>query len=296
MFHRMRSTPVRLRLLIGLAALALIGGAACAGDDGGAEGAAIGGPDEVARGAAGADELAEPAPGPQADTMAYGGTALPSVGAEIVKTADVRLEVPHGDFTSAVQDVESAAATYGGFVLSTSLDDASAKRGEIVLRVPSQDFEQALRDIKDAGKLLGQNISGQDVTQEFIDLEARINNLQAQEAVFLDLMDRATTISQTVRIQNHLSNLQLDIEQLQGRLNFLEDRTALGTISVSLVEEGAPAPGGDSAFEVAWERAVDVLEGMGAAAVFLLVVLFPLVLVGLLVVIIIRQLRPRPTT
>ena len=292
MFHR---SFERTGFVLALAVVGILGAACSGGGDESAAGGGSGADTAAAR--AGVGEIAEPAPAADADTMGYdGGTAMPSVGAEIVKTADVRLEVAHGDFTSAVQDVESAASTYGGFVLSTSLDDASAKRGRIVLRVPSQDFEQALRDIKDSGKLLGQNISGQDVTQEFIDLEARINNLQAQEAVFLDLMDRATTISQTVRIQNHLSNLQLDIEQLQGRLNYLEDRTALGTISVSLVEEGAPAPGGDGAFQSAWERAVDVLEGMGAGAVFLVVVLSPLALLALIAIVIFRQVRPRPTT
>ncbi|MDQ4143030.1 MAG: DUF4349 domain-containing protein [Actinomycetota bacterium] len=292
MFHA-SGKNVRLRIVAGLALLVL-GGAACAGGSDESESAAAGGgaDDGVAR-----EHLSEVQAGaPKAKSMAFGGSALPSVGAEIVKTADVRLEVRHGDFTTAVQAVESAASTYGGFVLSTSLDDASAKRGRIVVRVPSQDFEQALRDIKDAGNLLGQNIAGQDVTQEFIDLEARINNLEAQEAVFLDLMDRATTISQTVRIQNHLSTLQLDIEQLQGRLNYLEDRTALGTISVSLVEEGAPAPGRANPFQTAWARAVDVLEGIGAAAVFLAVILLPFAVLALIVLAVVRQVRPRPTT
>lgn len=268
-------------------------GSACAGDDE-AESIGAGGSD-IARPGPAADE--EGGDAYSAEAMPMGGTAIPSIGASVIKTADLRLEAPRGDFSQAVQAVENAAPRYGGFVLSTSLEDTSKSRGTIVIRVPSEDFESALRDVKGAGELLGENIAGKDVSQEFIDLEARINNLQAQEAVFLSLMDRATSITQTIRIQNELSGLQLDIEQLQGRLNFLRDRTALGTISVSLVEAGAPAPSEQNTFEAAWARAVDLLEGLGAALIFLVVaIVFPLLLLGLIGLVIFRQLKPRLTS
>ncbi len=255
-----------------------------------------GGGADTAQSRGGSEDLAEsgPAPSAEAETMEFGGTAVPSVGASIIKTADLRLETSRGDFSQAVQEVESAAPRYGGFVFSTSLDDTSTNSGTIVLRVPSEDFEHALRDVKDAGELLGENIAGKDVSQEFIDLEARINNLQAQESAFLDLMDRATTLTQTIRVQNQLSSLQLDIEQLQGRLNFLEDRTSFGTISVSLVEEGAPVPSEPNTFQVAWERAVETLEGVGAALIFVVVaIIFPLGLIALVGLVIFRQVKPR---
>lgn len=266
---------------------------ACGGDDEGESDAAGAGVSYGAEGGGGSGELAEDESG-GVRTMEFGGSAAPTVSQSIIKTADIRLEARHGDFTQAIQEIESAAPRYGGFVFSTSLDDASTKSGRIVLRVPAEDFESALRDVKDAGELLGENIAGKDVSQEFIDLEARINNLQAQEAVFLDLMDRATTITQTVRMQNQLSSLQLDIEQLQGRLNFLEDRTALGTISVSVIEEGAPVPGKPNTFELAFDKAVDVLEGLGAALIFLVIaVLIPMAFLGLIVLAIMRQIRLR---
>lgn len=295
MIHKQHGTRVRAGIVLGVVAIALLG-SACGGDDEEMAGAGGAGSDmaltrEAPAGVSGGDQSYDAQP------MEMGGTAIPSVGASVIKTADIRLEAARGDFSEALAEVESAAPRYGGFVLSTSLEDASTHRGTIVLRVPSEDFEQALRDVKGAGELLGENIAGKDVSQEFIDLEARINNLQAQEAVFLDLMNRATTITQTIRVQNQLSGLQLDIEQLQGRLNYLQDRTSLGTISVSLVESGAPVPGAANTFERAWERAVDTLEAIGAGVIFLIVaIVFPLSLIGALLLVIFRQLKPRLTS
>lgn len=290
---------LRQAVLAALCSVVVLGAAACGGDDGGDEGAATAarGADEVAYGGSGGGaEAGEPAPAGEAMDYAGGGSAIPSVGASIIKNADLRLEVPSGEFADAIGDVETVAARYGGFVLSTSLDDASTKRGVVTLRVPSEDFERALRDVKDVGDILGEEISGEDVSQEFIDLEARIRNLEAQQAVFLDLMDRATSISDTITVQNHLSGLQLDIERLQGRLNFLEDRTALGTITVSLVEAGAPTAEDPNVFVTAWHRAIDMLEGIGAGLILVGIgVVLPLGLLVLIGLFLFRQLKPRLT-
>ena len=272
-----------------IAPLALAG-AACGGS---------GGDDAMEAGGQGAEvpigSAAEAGQG--SAEVATGGTGVPSIGDSVVKDAELRLEVPTGDFDDAVQQIEAVAPRYGGFVLSTSLDDAAAKRGRIVLRVPSEDFERAVGDLKDVGDVLGEEISGRDVSQEFIDLEARIRHLQAQEAVFLDLMDSATSISQTITVQNQLSGLQLDIERLQGRLNFLEDRTALGTISIEVSEKGAPAPSDPNVFASAWNRAVDVLEGIGATLILVVVgFVLPLGVLTLIGVFIFRQLKPRLTS
>ena len=293
---RLVNSHRRQAALAVLFSLVVLGAAACGGDDEGGEGAQAG--DVSYGGAGGGDEGggAESAPAAEALDYAGGSSAIPSVGASIIKNADLRLEVPSGEFADAIGDVETVAARYGGFVLSTSLDDASTKRGVVTLRVPSEDFERALREVKDLGDILGEEISGEDVSQEFIDLEARIRNLEAQQAVFLDLMDRATSISDTITVQNHLSGLQLDIERLQGRLNFLEDRTALGTITVSLVEAGAPTAEEPNVFVTAWHRAIDMLEGIGAGLILVVIgVVLPLGLLGLIGVFLFRQLKPRLT-
>ena len=219
---------------------------------------------------------------------------LPSVGPAIIKTAQVSLEVPDGDFHTSLQEITATADRFGGFVLSTTTAGEESLTGTIVLRVPSDDFEAALAAVEDQGKIQTEEVSGRDVTQEFVDLEARLRNLQAQESVLLRLMDRAKSISASIRVQKALTPVQLDIERIQGRLNFLEDRTAMSTISATLTEHGAPSarPG---LMGKAWDNAVDVTEAIVYALVVSLGFIVPMgVLAGLVYLAVRLVLRTRP--
>lgn len=309
MFHSYGKGRVA-RMATGVFAILIAGGmAACGGHgDDSAEGGGDGGglaADIATSGGSGgrglraeAEGLSEAQSGytDQTDSSGIGGSssAVPSIGDSVIKTADVRVEVPSEDLRESIQRVEQTAGRYGGFVLSTSVDNSRSSGGVVVIRIPSEDFELALRDVKGVGDVTGENVSGKDVSQEFIDLEARIRNLEAQEAVLLQLMEKATTIAETINVQNNLSGIQLEIERLRGRLNFLEDRTSLGTISVAIVEAGAPAPGEANAFSQAWDTAVDLLEGIGAGAIILTIgVLLPLSVVAAVGFLIFKALRPR---
>ena len=286
--------------LIALTLVALVAGA-CGGDDeadGGGEAA-------IQYGGGGGDESAETVGGSGdagggVDSAAFeesGGSGVPSVGESVIKTADLRIEVERDGLRSAVQRVEQTAPRYGGFVLSTVVEDSLSAEGVVVIRVPSEDFEVALRDVKAVGDVQGENVSGKDASQEFVDLDARIRNLEAQEAVLLDLMDKATTISGTINVQNNLSGIQLDIERLRGRLNFLEDRTSLGTISVALTEKGAPEPTAASAWSRAWTQAGDILEGLGAGSIIVVVgFILPFGVLFLIGFLIFKAVRPRFTS
>jgi hypothetical protein len=83
-----------------------------------------------------------------------------------------------------------------------------------------------------------QAIHGQDVTSQYVDLQARLRIARARREVLLKLMQKATSIEQTIRVQNALDETQLRIEQIQGQLNVLNDQTSLATITVALREEG----------------------------------------------------------
>ena len=288
--------------LVALTLVALTMGA-CGGDDEGDADGGGGGAIQYGGGGGGESGEAEPASGDQAGDSAdlaveeTGGSGVPSVGESVIKTADLRIEVERDGLRAAVQRVEQTAPRYGGFVFSTVVDDSRSAEGVVVIRVPSEDFEVALRDVKAVGDVQGENVSGKDVSQEFIDLDARIRNLEAQEAVLLDLMDKATTISATINVQNNLSGIQLDIERLRGRLNFLEDRTSLGTISVALTEEGAPEPTAASAWSRAWTQAGDILEGLGAGSIIVVVgFILPFGVLFLIGFLIFKAVRPRFTS
>ncbi|MDQ3619404.1 MAG: DUF4349 domain-containing protein [Actinomycetota bacterium] len=288
-------TTRRLRM-VAVLLLVLVTGAACAGDDNESGDAAMGRADS---GAAGEErELATVDESLSVKEARAGGgstaTRLPSVPSSIIKNGDVSVEVERGGVEEAIQEVVRLAARYQGYVVSTTLDDSTTGSGVVIIRIPSDRFELALGAVKDLGDIQRQLVAGQDVTAEFVDLEARLRNWTTQEAVLLRLMDRAQTISSSIRVQAQLQQVQLEIERIRGRLNFLEDQTSLGTLAIAITEAGA-ASTKDSTVEKAWRDAL----GLGLALVSGLIVatgvLVPLAILLLIGLLIFRQVKPRFT-
>jgi hypothetical protein len=248
-----------------------------------------------------ADEAASPrgAGEPRLQEAAEGGggvggevsaTPLPAVEPSVIKTADLEVEVASDGFGQALDGATQVAAVYGGYVVSTTTAGEGARHGSVVLRVPSDRFEEALRDLRGLGEVRRDRVSGEDVSQEFVDLEARLRNLEAQEVVLLRLFDEAVTVTDTIRVQRELSGVQLQIEEIHGRLQYLRDRTSLATIRVAFAEEGAAAPG---MFDEAVDRAVDGFVAVLAALVVALGYVLPLALLGLVGLVVVRRVRPR---
>jgi hypothetical protein len=220
---------------------------------------------------------------------------LPQVPSSIIKNGDVSVEVERDGLNEAVQEVVRLAARYQGYVVSTTLDDSSSGTGVLVIRIPSQSFELALGAVKELGEVKRQQVTGQDVTAEFVDLEARLRNWTTQEAVLLRLMDRAQTISESIRVQAQLQQVQLEIERIRGRLDYLEDQTALGTLAVSFTETGA-TPGKASTIEKAWRDALGLGLGLVSGLIVATGVIVPLAILLLIGLLIFRQVKPRFTT
>ena len=224
-----------------------------------------------------------------------GGSAatLPSIGAAVIKTAEIEIEVDNGRFSEALQEALRAAETNGGYVLSTSVEGEDRSRGSVVIRVPVDAFDATLADLEDTGEIQSEEVSGQDVTQEFIDLEARLRNLRAQEDVLLDLMREATTVDETIRVQRELTPVQLEIERIRGRLNYLEDQTAFSTIEAKIFEQRAAAAGPPGMLEKAWDRATEGFLAVVAGMIVATGVLLPLALLALVVFLMIRLAMAR---
>jgi hypothetical protein len=291
---------------IGLVAIVAVGplalgacsggiGSGLGGSDGGGGGGAQG---EVSRGAEpqssgfSLDESAGNLEGQRAATTA---TRLPSLRPSIIKTAQIKLEVGRRELLEAIGDATGIAGRYGGFVLTSSVDSDRSSSGTLVLRVPADRFETALGDLEELGKVESKGVSGEDVGQQFVDLEARLQSWETQEDVLLRLMGRARTIGQTIRVQSELQQVQLEIERIRGRLRYLDDQTALSTITASFVASGVPPNSGPTMLEVAWERAVGLALGFVAALITALGLIVPAgILIGI-GFIVFRQVRPRFT-
>jgi uncharacterized protein DUF4349 len=186
-------------------------------------------------------------------------SAVPQVGPQIVQTARLRLSIAHGSFDDKVDDVHAIVDSYSGFVVNSTASQGSDKRlvqGSLDLRIPAESYEDALARLRQLGKVEALEESGQDVSQEFVDLNARIRQLRAVEAQLLELLQQADDVPAALAVQNQLSQVQLDLEQARGRLQYLDNRVSYATISLAMHEAGAVAPkGGGFSIVDAWATA-----------------------------------------
>jgi hypothetical protein len=223
---------------------------------------------------------------------------LPPLGQAVVKTAELTVEVAEGTFADAFDTAALVASRFGGYVEASTMAGAEGKTGTLTLRVPSGRFDDAMSELRALGVVKGESMSGQVVTQEFIDLEARLTTWRSQEAVLLSLMEEATTVDATLRIQRELQEVQFRIEQIQGQLRVLEDQTALATIHVTMREPGVPIALEEPAstrpsLAEAWERAVDGLLEVAYVTIVGLGYLIPLTLLALLAWVVVRRVTRR---
>ena len=159
---------------------------------------------------------------------------------KIIRDANLTIEV--ASTTDAQQRITSIAENLGGFVVTSEAkqrqDAEPAKRTldiKLVIRVPSGQFNSALEQIeKLATNLPERNVTGQDVTEEFIDLEARIKTQKALELQFLDIMKQARKVDDALEVQRQIADVRTEIEKLEGRKRFLESKSSLSTITVNI--------------------------------------------------------------
>lgn len=172
-------------------------------------------------------------------------TAAQAFERKIIRNAELTIELD--DPAAAQRQLTNIAETLGGFVVTsetknTGAQFASAPRTLVtaVLRIPAAQFNTALERIRQlGGRLLQDKNSGQDVTEEYIDLEARIRTQKALETQMLELLKRAGRIADAIEVQNQVAAVRTEIERLEGRQRFLANQSALSTISVTL---HTPAP------------------------------------------------------
>jgi hypothetical protein len=221
-------------------------------------------------------------------------TSLPAIRSAVIETATLGLRVPHGRFGRVMDGASQIAGRYGGFVSQQSSFGTRVHDGRLVMRVPVGRFNQARLAIERLGRPTNESVVGVDVTQQFVDLGARLDNLRSQERALRQLMERTQTVSDTIRVQGVLQGVELQMEEIQGRLIYLRNRTALSTISIDVHEAGArPAPPAHaSAIWKAGRRALNsatsVVTGVIVGAGFVI----PIAILALLAVLIGRRAAP----
>jgi len=235
---------MRKILLALLVAVLGLSAAACSGGDDDADGGAAADTGAVMADAA----VAEAEGGGEAEPAAQssGGGSLPAVGPRVIQTASLSLSVQRGEFRRTVDRARTVALGLGGFVMSSSASQGTDRRlvaGTLVVRVPERSYAQAMERLSDLGRVEAREESGQDVSQELVDLGSRARHLEAVERQLLGLLERADTVAAALAVQSQLNEVQLELEQARGRLRFLDDQVAFATISLDLHERSVLAAG-----------------------------------------------------
>ncbi len=163
--------------------------------------------------------------------------SLPQVSlTKIIKTANMSVVVPRGDFSAAYREATGIASQFGGYVQSSAT--SGTRSGTLKLEIPSKDFETALGELRMLGTVETESVNGQDVTAQFVDLGARLKIALAREAALLRMMQHASGIQQTLQLENVLNDTQTQVEQLKGQLRVLRSQTSLGSVTIDLREQG----------------------------------------------------------
>ena len=234
------------KLLLATLALGLL--VACSGAPAATGQTAPGGGTTLGRdGGPATAESAKGAPVP-ADQAAKQPNSIPVPAAldparALILTASISMRAQ--DPWGAADRAQAVATTMGGDVMSMSQSGKGDDRhASLVLRVPAERFNDALRQLRALSdvEVLSSSVDSKDVTEQFVDLEARLRAKQAEEVRYLALLARAERIEDILRIDQSLAQVRTQIEQLTGQVNSIKTRTTFSTISLSIAPTGVLPP------------------------------------------------------
>jgi len=222
----------------------------------------------------------------------------------IIKTGQLSLQVDGID--AALAAASSKIAALGGYVSGSDRQgDGDQMVATETYRIPAVQWDAALVALRGlALKVTGEQTQSQDVTGDVLDLGARITNLQATEAALQGIMARATKIADVLAVQQQLTDVRGQIEQLPTQKQHLEGQAAFSTLTVSYGLKPAPAVvtsqehfDPNSEIDKASASLVDVLQALATAGIWFAIVWLPILLalaiVGGIVALILRRVLPR---
>ncbi|MGG3561373.1 DUF4349 domain-containing protein [Neobacillus rhizosphaerae] len=161
----------------------------------------------------------------------------------VIYQADLQLRVKK--FEKTVQSLEEKAVKYGGYISESNVAKEGNEQlsGRIVIRIPQKYFQTFLHDAEgEAVEVLQRNISGQDVTEEYVDLESRLKSKRVVEERLLAFMKNATKTEDLLKISSDLGVVQEEIETIEGRMKYLENQTSLSTVAITFYENKVSVP------------------------------------------------------
>jgi hypothetical protein len=235
-------------------------------------------------------------------TTGGGSTAPDANGPLIVRTGQLDLQA--ADLDATIRAAESAVTAAGGYVAGSQRSgDADKASAVVVFRIPAARWTDTLDALRKLGtKILGEQTSSQEVTSQVVDLGARLANLRVTETALQAIMDKATKIPDVLSVQEQLTAVRQQIEELTAQQQNLENQASLGTLTLNITPPPAVAvtqvtQGWDPAREIDQASAalVGLGQGIAGAGIWLLIVWLPILLViglfALIAFVVVRRTR-----
>jgi hypothetical protein len=205
----------------------------------------------------------------------------------VIYQADLRLRVKR--FEKTVQIIEEKVEKYGGYIADSNVNKAGKEQmsGSIKLRVPQKHFQAFLHEAEGlAAEVIGRDIKGQDVTEEYVDLSSRLKSKRVVEERLTTFMKDAAKTEDLLKISADLATVQEEIETIEGKMKFLENQTSLSTINITLYENKVIVPNLEKDNLNTWEKtkkqfmkSTNVLLGTLSGLVVFLIGNLPIIII-----------------
>ncbi|MFS0778810.1 DUF4349 domain-containing protein [Neobacillus sp. 3P2-tot-E-2] len=161
----------------------------------------------------------------------------------VIYQADLQLRVKK--FEETLQNIEEQVSKYGGYISESNVskDGVEQVSGQITVRIPQKNFQAFLHDAEgQAAEVLQRNLTGTDVTEEYVDLDSRLKSKRVVEERLTSFMQSAQKTEDLLKISADLAAVQEEIETIQGRIKYLENQTSLSTVHIVLYENKVIVP------------------------------------------------------
>lgn len=171
-------------------------------------------------------------------------SAAPTDATDRLVIKDTSLSLVVKDVASVISQIETTAKSFGGYLVNSYLSKPeSAASGNIIIRVPEEKRTEVLTALKGyAVKVVSESVSGNDVTDEYVDLQARLDILYKTKAKFDEISDKAYTVNDLLNVNRELINVQSQIDSIKGQQKYYEQSAKLSKITVYLSTDELALP------------------------------------------------------
>jgi len=213
----------------------------------------------------------------------FGAADYASLERLVIRTASLDLVVP--DTEAALDEIDDLVDELGGYIVESNVYQyEEGLQAFVTFRVPAESFDVALERIHGlATEVRREKTSGQDVTEEYVDLKSRLRHLEATEARLLEFLEEAEDTEAALAVFEQLRQVQAEIEQVKGRMQYLEQSAAMATISLDITPDELAQPiqvgrwHPQGTLRNALEALIRVLQFLVDAAIYIVVLVIPVV-------------------